>query len=432
MAVKRPATSWASESRPPPPPCAMPLTSLPLSLFSHILEFAVFSFTQDLSPTRRSLSGKFLKDVALVAKSWFEAVDELAARYRRDTMQLTLKFGSRVEVLAIRRQVQLRGRSVRDLRVRMGRSDGTRFVTGVWWWMEDREIPWDVIFSQMPGLKRLDLRSMPLESRHLPVLLEMVAKYCLQLEMLILPRKQHMDTMVNCAAIRQVMKVLRNAMERWHSKGKCGGLKQLSVPTREEEDRIQTSTTFIEDVIKFCPNVEYLDGYNHAIDEMNDVVCEEKWMISLETWKKFNKTCMNLREFHWAVVPFADPFFRVFGDFVKPNLKKLVLTSNLLWDFGEYFKRNDSTGLPIEKPGYGLLANDVVALFKGCPSLIELEISIDQEKNEEALTPLLDADVFGDNLFTCMTVLRMEETVLSDQSKRSRTTDCLRLRSTHA
>ncbi|KAG7391221.1 hypothetical protein PHYPSEUDO_005582 [Phytophthora pseudosyringae] len=140
MTAKRPASSSESGSPPPPPP-SMSLPSLPLSIFSLVLEFATFSFTQDLMPRRRSLPGKYLTDVALVSKSWYEAVDELAARSRRDTMQLTLKFGSRAEVLAVRRQVQLRRRWVRDLRIRMGRSDGTRFVTGVWWWMEDREIP---------------------------------------------------------------------------------------------------------------------------------------------------------------------------------------------------------------------------------------------------------------------------------------------------
>ncbi|KAG7391220.1 Internal alternative NAD(P)H-ubiquinone oxidoreductase A1, mitochondrial [Phytophthora pseudosyringae] len=251
----------------------------------------------------------------------------------------------------------------------------------------------------MPGLKRLDLRSMPLESQHLPILLGMAAKYSLQVEMLVLPRKQEMGTMVNCAAIRRVMKVLRGAMERWHLNGKCGGLKQLTVPTREEEDRAQTSTRFIEDVIEFCPNVEYIDGYSHAIDEMNDVTCEEKWMISLETWEQFNKTCTKLREFHWVVVLFADPFFRMFGEHVKPNLKKLTLTSNLSWEWGDYFNRDGSTGSPTEKPGYGLLANDVIALFKGCPALTELDISIDQEKNQDELATLLDADVFGDKFW---------------------------------
>uniref|UniRef100_H3GMZ4 F-box domain-containing protein n=1 Tax=Phytophthora ramorum TaxID=164328 RepID=H3GMZ4_PHYRM len=262
---------------------SLSLPSLPLSLFSLVLEFTVFSFSQDLRPNRRSLSGKFLMDVALVAKSWYHVVDELVARYHRDTMELTFKFGSRVEVLAVRQQVQLRGRAVRDLRVRMGKSDGSRFVTGVWWWMEDREIPWDALFAHMRGLKRLDLRCMPLESCHVPILLQAAAKYCLQLEMLVLPRKQDMTKTVDCAAVRMMMQVLRGAMERWHLKGRCGGLKQLTVPSREEEDRLRTSTAFINDVIEFCPNVEYLDGYYYATDEMNDVTCEEKWMISLDT-----------------------------------------------------------------------------------------------------------------------------------------------------
>ncbi|KAJ8558853.1 hypothetical protein ON010_g8595 [Phytophthora cinnamomi] len=61
----------------------------------------------------------------------------------------------------------------------------------------------------------------------------------------------------------------------------------------------------------------------------------------------------------------------------------------------------DSTaGVPGKRrPGYGLLANDVAALLKGCPSLAELEIAIDQEKNEAASEPLLDADVFGDKFW---------------------------------
>ncbi|KAL4096250.1 hypothetical protein PRIC1_009612 [Phytophthora ramorum] len=155
--AKRPASPAAACSPRVRAMASLSLPSLPLSLFSLVLEFAVFSFSQDLRPNRRSLSGKFLVDVALVAKSWYHVVDELVARYHRDTMELTFKFGSRVEVLAVRQQVQLRGRAVRDLRVRMGKSDGSRFVTGVWWWMEDREIPWDALFAHMWGLKRLDL-----------------------------------------------------------------------------------------------------------------------------------------------------------------------------------------------------------------------------------------------------------------------------------
>ena len=376
--------------------------SLPLPLFALILEFATSNFTQDLRPLRRTLPGKYLTHMALVSKSWYEAVNELVARYQRDTMQLTFSFGSRAEILALRQQVQLRGRAVRDLRIRMGHSDGTQFVAGIWWWMEDREISWDVIFSQLPGLKRLDLSLLPLESHHLPILLELAAKFCLQLEMLILPRKFDMSKMVNCAAIDRVMKALRAAMQMWYRKGTCGGLKQLTVPTREEQDRFHSSTRFIEDVIEFCPNIEYLDGYSHAIDEVDDVTCGEQWMISLDTWEKFNKTCTNLRGFHWAVVPFADPFFRVFGEHVKPKLTTLTLTSNLSWDWDDYFERDDITGIPFEKPGYGFLANDVVALLKGCPALTKLEITVDQEKNDEAVAALLDPSVFVDKFWNAL------------------------------
>ncbi|CAH0513986.1 unnamed protein product [Peronospora belbahrii] len=337
--------------------------------------------------------------MAVVSKSWYGTVNELLARYQRDTMQLTFKYGSKTEILAIRREIQLRGRAVRDLCIRMGHSDGTRFITKVWWWMEEREIPWDVMFSQLPGIKRLDLRLLPFESRHLPLLLEMAAKFCLPLEILILPRKQNKMTIGDCNTVERVMKATRGAMQRLYMKGTCGGLKQLTVPTMNEQHRFRSSTKFIEDVIAFCPNVEYLDGYNHAIDEMNGVTCGEKWIISLDTWERFNKTCTNLHSFDWAVVPFADPFFRVFGEHVKPRLKKLTLTLNLSWDWNDYFNTDQISDIPFEKSGYGLLAKDVALLLKGCPALIELDVIIDQDQNGEAVGTLLDVDLFGDQFW---------------------------------
>ncbi|KAG7398326.1 hypothetical protein PHYBOEH_011321 [Phytophthora boehmeriae] len=315
-------------------------------------------------------------------------------------MQLTFKFGSRSEVLAIHRQVQQRGRAVRDLRVRMGRSDGDRFQAGDWPWMEEREIPWDALFALLPAIKRLDLRLFSLESRHLPALLQSAAKYCLQVETLVLPKKKKPEVQVDTAAVSRAMDAMSDAVKRWHLKGKCGGLKQLSVPTRNEVDRFRTSTTFIEDVIRYCPNVEYLDGYSFAVDDVGEIECAEMWVISLGTWKAFNETCTNLREFHWAVMPFADTFFRVFGEHVKPQLTSLSLTCNLSWDWQEYWRSTDTTGtskVDDRKHGYGALSCDVGALFKGCPSLASLDVSLDQEKAEdEVYATRFDASVFGD------------------------------------
>ncbi|TDH64819.1 hypothetical protein CCR75_006654 [Bremia lactucae] len=374
----------------------MSLAWLPLSTFSLVLEYAVCGFTRDLGPERRSLHGRSLKDVALVSKRWYHAVDELVALIRRDTMQLTFKYGSRTEVMAIRRKVQLRGRLVRDLRIRMGRSDGARFVTGVWWWMEDRELPWNVILSLTPGLKRLDLRFMPLDSRHLIDLLEVAAKCCLQVEFLILPKKQNFGVTDNCKAIARLMEALKYAMARWYLKGKCGGLKQLTVPTREKTDTFRNSTKFIEGVIEFCPNVWYLDGYKDTIDELNDVACDEKWMISLETWENFNKSCTHLREFNWILVPFTDPFFQMFGKYVKPNLKILSLTPNMSWGWDNNLSQDELTNHATTIPDHELPANDVVALFNGCPALIELKIRISMEKDEDVL---LYAEAFGDKFW---------------------------------
>lgn len=51
------------------------------------------------------------------------------------------------------------------------------------------DVDWDKILVEMPGLRRLDLTLVPLESKHLRKLLQAAGKHCLQLEILVLPRK---------------------------------------------------------------------------------------------------------------------------------------------------------------------------------------------------------------------------------------------------
>ncbi|KAL3669778.1 hypothetical protein V7S43_005157 [Phytophthora oleae] len=115
----------------------------------------------------------------------------------------------------------------------------------------------------MPGLRRLDLKLVPLLSKHLPKLLKAAGEHCVQLESLVLPRKPQLKEIVQGEKIETVLKTLYATLEQIWVKGNRGGLKQLTVPTRNDAERHRSSEEFLDNVVKFCPNVEYLDGTFH-------------------------------------------------------------------------------------------------------------------------------------------------------------------------
>lgn len=186
---------------------------------------------------------------------------------------------------------------------------------------EKANVDWDELLGHFKDLKRLDLKMVPLESRHLPLIIEASGKNCWQLEALVLPRKAELEDTVGGAMIDKVMEALYAALESWCTKGDCGGLRQLTVPTRNEKNRWSSSTEFLEKVTRFCPKVEYLDGCKQVYDGYEQVRGEEQWPVSLDTWEKFVSTCTKLRTFDWPLVPFADPYFRAFAAYPKPHLK---------------------------------------------------------------------------------------------------------------
>ncbi|KAG2970027.1 hypothetical protein PC118_g17114 [Phytophthora cactorum] len=189
--------------------------------------------------------------------------------------------------------VGARGISVNDLRIRLGDYDGDRYFTtptgpGN---LENVDIQWKSWFRFLPGLKRLDLAKIPLLSKHIVEILEAAATYCRHLEFLILPCKSDTRQTLQGSSIDKVMTTLYAAMERWYS---TGGLRQLTVPSRNQSDRYHGSTEYIESVTKFCPKIEYLDGYQEVISYA-DVHCSEMWTISLEAWRAFNATSTEAR-----------------------------------------------------------------------------------------------------------------------------------------
>uniref|UniRef100_M4B233 Uncharacterized protein n=1 Tax=Hyaloperonospora arabidopsidis (strain Emoy2) TaxID=559515 RepID=M4B233_HYAAE len=196
-------------------------------------------------------------------------------------------------------------------------------------------------------------------------------------------------------------------MKTWFSSGIKKGLKQLTVPMLNDENCFQSSKQLFDSLVKFCPRVEYVDGYKATLNDMNELTCGDTWLVTAEQWDEFNSTCTELREFHWVVVPFADPYFRVFGKHSKPRLTKLTLAVNTFWDWQAYFhflekatepsvlsSRNEEDPVDeaaefvassssyvyqqnfSQRPGYGAKASDVSSALKGCPALTVLEIAL--------------------------------------------------------
>ncbi|KAF4038953.1 hypothetical protein GN244_ATG08936 [Phytophthora infestans] len=108
-------------------------------------------------------------------------------------MNIRLKHETQEELTNIRNEISHRSFLVRDRRVYIGqkekysyREPGFMLLTKE---TEELKIDWDSLLGSFHELERIDLKLVPLESQHLPLLLRAAGKHCVQLEALILPRK---------------------------------------------------------------------------------------------------------------------------------------------------------------------------------------------------------------------------------------------------
>ncbi|KAH7481920.1 uncharacterized protein KRP23_5096 [Phytophthora ramorum] len=198
---------------------ALSLPHLPLSLLSQVLEFAVYNFSQNLGPTERSLPPTCLKNVGLVSKSWLHAVLQLMAQFKQETMEIYLKDATRAEIMAIRREILLRGRNVRDFRVKIGKPGSSFGNSDFLIPTKETELllfnmDWNALFVHLPKLRRLDLKLVPLGSGHLPPILVAAGKFCLQMEVLVLPRKIKLEVVAKGSRIETMLKAVYSSLER--------------------------------------------------------------------------------------------------------------------------------------------------------------------------------------------------------------------------
>ncbi|KAJ8566364.1 hypothetical protein ON010_g6760 [Phytophthora cinnamomi] len=294
------------------------------------------------------------------------------------------------------------------------------------WTHKDLKINWDVLFAGLPALQRLDLSGVQLLSGHVGAILQSAAKYCKNIESVVLCGVD--ETLQGHVDFDSIFAALFAAMEVWYSSGISRGLRQLKVPALNERNRFQSCKELLDNLVKFCPGVEYVDGYKATLCELDKLTSRDDWLITVEQWEEFNAKCTQLHEFHWIVAPFADPFFRVFGEHVKPRLTKLTFGVNMLWDWEEYFDSlAEAAGEPLdedfsrrpERPGYGYKATDPSSALKGCPALEELEIELyhpvdgdemgyddfgEDEIDEFPGEEVLNIDIFGDQF--CETIAK--------------------------
>ncbi|EGZ14280.1 hypothetical protein PHYSODRAFT_317045 [Phytophthora sojae] len=306
-----------------------------------------------------------MKQVALVSTTLLATLRDFVKRFIAETMEFDLQDSTTpAQVAAKIQDVATKGSVIRDFRVRMGPvHDFFYFEAPMPSDLEQLEIDWTTVFGCMSSLRRLDLARVPLSSRHFENILEAAATKCPHVEFLSLPCEGDITHSENLMA-------LCSAMKTWCVRGRRGGLKQLTLPScpKQEHMPFRNSKCLFDALAQYCPGIKFVVKH-HLINFFEADYYDDKWAISLETWRKFNASCTALTQFHWQVVPFADSFFR---------LKTLTIWSNPTWEYKRHMRELDGSNVNGARscPGYGVLATDVAAVMKACPALTLLSIEI--------------------------------------------------------
>ncbi|KAG6609133.1 Interferon-induced GTP-binding protein Mx [Phytophthora cinnamomi] len=359
--LKRPAQA-ADEARKQPKPklcdvsgmrvaARLDMTTLPRAVMELVLSFAVKNVSEaKVLPTKRRGWRRLARpdktplatiaEWRLVCHYWRDLLGEILAQYQQRTAKINLSHKSEQQQTAMLKLVTSAGPRVIELRIALFGHTTRRVGADM-----TQVVDWPALLSACPNLQRLDVSKMAyLTRRDLGKVLDTASKYCLKMKAIVLPLPMRWSKRAPkiVGAYRNdiddvtLVKHLTAALERWFVRGHCGGLRQLVIPHIPA-----LSNEFLTAVSRFCPNVEILDGWKltYVSDGWGAVLCDEEWRVSIDVWEKFCANCSDLREFNWAVVPFADAFFKPFGATQKCRL------TDLAFDFTDAFlKRKRASG----------------------------------------------------------------------------------------
>lgn len=363
----------------------------------------VFAFAADNTldnPLRRDLDLPLAQDLqrfAFVCTTWRNCARDILQE-RRDTflcLNLACVAGGNFleeSLQALMTELLNRSKRIRELRLvlllptpgdNQDNQDTTLRST-----FESAPIDWNELLStHCANLLCLDLSGLPLHSHHLVPILHAVSTQCPQLRALLLPNKERHIPAIHSELLQNTFTALYSALERWHETN--GGLRHLSVPRRCDEpaDQFpQRTDEYVTAVAKFCPNIEYLDGWKATYEESDYIECEEMLFCNSDAWTAFCKSCASLRELNWFTIPFAGDFFRTFAKHPKPMLTTLTLAG----DPTDKWADNLVDGSYYDGDGFDFTKHDVALVLDACPALRDLTIRLYNSLNELVTQELFD------------------------------------------
>lgn len=333
------------------------MSLLPRSVMELVFSFALKDLSLKLGPakckgwkrvSREKINIDKLARWRGVCSYWRELIDEIVAQFKQRRLKVNFSYKNSDQVHLCIQEIMKHGgdeAQLVDLRVALyGYYDVRQGLEAA------SRIPWHDLLRHCPNLQRLDLSEMTFLTRaHMGSIVEAAAQHCLKLQALILPLPLAWDKYARFYSRVQgndqgqdqgnseprfalddevFQDKLEKALARWFTRGRHLGLRQLTVA-----HSLWTSDAFISAVTKYCPRIEVLDGWKltYLCDGWAPITCDDEWKVSEATWAAFCRTCVHLREFNWAVVPFTDAFFRPFGATPK------VLLTDLYLDFSDSF-----------------------------------------------------------------------------------------------